>query len=197
MGGEIVASRQEEMVKGQAERLFPMLEEVLSEAEVGWSALDIVGVGTGPGNFTGNRIAVSAARGLAISLVIPAIGISRFEAHAFGTTGVVISSVAGPRGQVYARVMNHEGADPVLGMAENISLDAPARAEPVCIGADAEVFARRFSGHVAKAKFPLTEAIGRIAASRKDNSQIPRPTPLYIRPADALPSSDPPPVILP
>ncbi len=62
MGGRTVASRHEEMKRGQAERLFPMLEEVLREGGVVWGELDAIGVGVGPGNFTGIRIAVSAAR---------------------------------------------------------------------------------------------------------------------------------------
>ena len=53
--------------RGQAERLLPMLEEMLAEAGVGWRDLDGIGVGTGPGNFTGIADRASrAARGLAL-----------------------------------------------------------------------------------------------------------------------------------
>ena len=75
-GDAILAHRHEEMGKGQAERLFPLLEDLLSEAGLTWRDLHVIGVGIGPGNFTGIRIAVAAARGLALSLGIPAIGIS-------------------------------------------------------------------------------------------------------------------------
>lgn len=70
------------MTKGQAERLFPLLEELLAEAGLSWSDLDAIGVGVGPGNFTGIRISVAAARGLALSLNIPAVGVSATEAVA-------------------------------------------------------------------------------------------------------------------
>ncbi|MEM9972140.1 MAG: tRNA (adenosine(37)-N6)-threonylcarbamoyltransferase complex dimerization subunit type 1 TsaB, partial [Pseudomonadota bacterium] len=80
MGGEIVASRHEDMAKGQAERLIPMLEEVLADVGAAWEELDAIGVGVGPGNFTGVRIAVSAARGLAMGLGVPAVGVTAFEA---------------------------------------------------------------------------------------------------------------------
>ena len=196
LGGEIVAAQHEEMVKGQAERLFPMLEEALAEGGLGWSALDGIGVGTGPGNFTGIRIAVSAARGLALSLGIPAVGVNLFDALAFGTEGVVIASVPAPRGEVYARVLHHTGANPVIGNAATVPLDAPARSEPTCIGADADVLADRFSGSVVQPAFPMAEAIARVVLARKDNVTTKRPTPLYVRPADAAPPSDPPPVIL-
>ena len=103
LGGEIVSARHEELVKGQAERLFVMLEEVLSEADLGWSALDGIGVGTGPGNFTGIRIAVSAARGLALSLDIPAVGVNLFDALATGAEGDLFLTLGAPRNAFYVR----------------------------------------------------------------------------------------------
>lgn len=72
------------MDKGQAERLIPLLELVLSEAAMDWSDVAALAVGTGPGNFTGVRIAVAAARGLALGLGVPAIGVTRLEALAHG-----------------------------------------------------------------------------------------------------------------
>ena len=64
----VVAQHAEDMGRGQAERLFPLLEELLAEGGVTWRDLTALGVGTGPGNFTGIRISVAAARGLALSL---------------------------------------------------------------------------------------------------------------------------------
>ena len=65
VSGAVSIARNEEMAKGQAERLLPLLEGVLAEAGVSWHALDAIAVGTGPGNFTGIRLSVAAARGLA------------------------------------------------------------------------------------------------------------------------------------
>ena len=73
----------EVMKRGQGERLFPMLGDLLEKAHLSWTSLAAIGVGTGPGNFTGTRMAVSASRGLALALGIPAIGTSRFEVAAF------------------------------------------------------------------------------------------------------------------
>lgn len=84
-GDQILGAMSEPLFKGQAERLIPMLEELLTGAGKNWSDLDLIAVGIGPGNFTGVRISVSAARGLALSLGIPAVGVSVFEALAFGT----------------------------------------------------------------------------------------------------------------
>jgi hypothetical protein len=86
-GDAVLARRDEPMARGQAERLLPMLEEMLAETRRGWADLDALAVCTGPGNFTGLRLAVAAARGLAMGLGIPAIGVSRFEALAEGTAG--------------------------------------------------------------------------------------------------------------
>jgi len=71
-GAATLAETTEPMVRGQAERLFPMIEDLLLSAGVTWPEIDTIGVGTGPGNFTGIRISVSAARGLALALGIPA-----------------------------------------------------------------------------------------------------------------------------
>ena len=73
-GDRVLAHRHEEMARGQAERLFPLLAEILAEAGAGWHDLAVIGCGTGPGNFTGIRIAVAAARGLSLALAIPAPG---------------------------------------------------------------------------------------------------------------------------
>ncbi|WP_420351498.1 tRNA (adenosine(37)-N6)-threonylcarbamoyltransferase complex dimerization subunit type 1 TsaB [Paenirhodobacter sp.] len=100
-GGAVIAERCEEMTKGQAERLMPMLEEMLAGAGVRWADLGVIGVGIGPGNFTGVRISVAAARGLALSLGIPAIGVSRLEALAEGGPRPVVVLEDARRGQAY------------------------------------------------------------------------------------------------
>ena len=83
-GRENIKTTVESMSKGQAERLIPLLNEILDEAFLSWEDIYRIGVCTGPGNFTGIRISVSAARGLAFGLNIPAIGISSFEATLYG-----------------------------------------------------------------------------------------------------------------
>ena len=64
-GDDQVAHVTEDMAKGQAERLMPLLQALLDQEGYSWADLDAVAVGVGPGNFTGIRIGVSAARGLA------------------------------------------------------------------------------------------------------------------------------------
>ncbi len=175
MGGEIVAERYEEMKKGQAERLFPMLDEVLGEVGAVWAELDAIGVGIGPGNFTGIRIAVSAARGLSMSLGIPSVGVSMFETTQELSRRAQVA-VKAPRDASYFMDFDKMRVPVLLPHSD---LDA------VAFSNEHEV-----TDHVA--------CIARRAALRLNSRYaIPAPTPLYIRPPDAAPSSDPPPVILP
>ena len=90
------------MGRGQAERLVPMLEEVLADEGFVWDDLDAIAVGIGPGNFTGLRLAVATARGLAMAKDIAAIGVSGFDAIAAG------AEVEGP---VLVLLENRKGSD--------------------------------------------------------------------------------------
>lgn len=195
-GDDVLATSIEAMSKGQAERVMPLIEELLMSAGATWSDLDAIGVGIGPGNFTGIRISVSAARGLALSLGIPAVGVSRFDALALGYDAAVLCSVKAPRDQLYTQILN-AGApnDPILSTLDTVPLPH-ARAEAAVIGEKSTELAQRTGGSAIDPAYPLPVAIARIAAMRKDNVDLKRPTPMYIRPADAAPSRDKPPVIL-
>lgn len=178
--------RQEDMAKGQAERLFPLLEELLAEAGIGWPDLAGIGVGTGPGNFTGVRISVAAARGLALSLGVPAVGITRLEALAHGVPRPVTVVEDARRDEAYVQHFHATGSDPA-------SLQALAGLSVV--GPVAGSAAATLGLPVLPPAMPLVEAIARLAAPRLASPQ-PRPAPFYLRGADAAPPSDPPPVIL-
>ncbi|MFZ1470880.1 MAG: tRNA (adenosine(37)-N6)-threonylcarbamoyltransferase complex dimerization subunit type 1 TsaB, partial [Paracoccaceae bacterium] len=107
-----VVNRVEDMAKGQAERLIPLLTEVLAEAGLGWRDLTALGVCIGPGNFTGVRISVATARGLALALGIPAVGVTRLEALAHGLPRPLTVLEDARRGDVYAQEFRADGADP-------------------------------------------------------------------------------------
>ncbi|MFZ7092178.1 tRNA (adenosine(37)-N6)-threonylcarbamoyltransferase complex dimerization subunit type 1 TsaB [Primorskyibacter sp. 2E233] len=170
-GDTVLASRSEEMGRGQAERLMPLLQELLDETGKDWTELTTLGVGIGPGNFTGIRISVSAARGLALGLGIPAIGVSLFQTTKC-LSNRAQTAVPAPRDQVYLK--DHDKmCDPILSpQMPDMAYALSTEHAPV--------------DHV--------EMMARIAAKAPKNT--PRPAPLYIRPADAAPSRDTPPVIL-
>lgn len=177
-GDKVLIHRHEDMARGQAERLFPMLQEILAQAGVDWADLGVIGVGTGPGNFTGIRIAVSAARGLALSLGIPAIGVGVTEAAALGLARPCRVAVPARQDEV---IWQDFGADgPITAVAQ-----APLHALP-------------HGPAVAQPLHPIAVAIAMIARARRDQPGLPtRPAPLYLRPADAAPARDQGPVILP
>lgn len=180
-GDRVLASRVEPMSKGQAERLLLLCAELLDEAGVSYDDLTALGVGIGPGNFTGIRIAVSAARGLALGLGIPAVGVDAFDALREGHDGPCACAVDARRDQVFLQGFDNPAiAAPALYDAA----DLPAFDGPL-IGAGGQPPA-----------LPVAEAIARIAAQRY-SANPPRPAPLYLRPADAAPARDAAPVLLP
>jgi tRNA threonylcarbamoyladenosine biosynthesis protein TsaB len=80
--GKVAARRFAAMARGQSEQLLPMIETVLGEAGLAIGALDLIAVTVGPGAFTGLRIGIAAARGLALASGVPALGITSFAAVA-------------------------------------------------------------------------------------------------------------------
>lgn len=191
-GDRILVARGEEMGRGQAERLFPLLEELLAQAGIVWADLSAIAVGVGPGNFTGIRIAVSAARGLAMGLKVPVLGVSTFDALREGAGGPVLTAVAAPRGAVYLAPPEGAPLGPILPDEMPEALTASGLD---VIGAEADALAARSGGRALPAAHPLAEAIAR-AAARRIGSETALPKPLYIRPADAAPSREAPPVLL-
>ncbi len=168
-GDEILAATAEDMGRGQAENLMPLIEDMLSGADVTWADLDRIGVGIGPGNFTGIRISVSAARGLALALDIPAIGVSTFEAIT-QIDAKATPAVPAPRDHVY---VTHLGPEPQLLPIAEAQETAPLTLPP--------------------APRELAIAIAQVATTATPGAS---PAPMYIKPADAAPSRDVPPRIL-
>jgi tRNA threonylcarbamoyladenosine biosynthesis protein TsaB len=187
-GGRVLARAEEPMATGQAERLMPLLEELLAEAGAGWADLDAIACGTGPGNFTGVRLSVAAARGLALALGRPAIGVSRLEALAEGLARPLAVIEDARRGALYLQRFGPDSGPELVLPGTAPDLGALART-----GSGAEQLP---GGPLLAPAQPLAEAIARIAARRFGTPQ-PRPAPLYLRPADAAPPADPPPAILP
>ena len=197
--GEVVATRHEDMARGQAERLMPLLAEVLDEAGVAYANLTAIGVGVGPGNFTGVRLSVSAARGLALALGIPTVGVSLMDALALGTDGPLLTSLDARRDQIYLQ-RHGRGAVPDLDLhlADLAGLPAELSSHPGmrCIGHRAAELASSIGGVAGPAAYAPASAIARIAAERS-GGDAPRPAPIYIRPADAAPPRQAAPVLLP
>ncbi|SEL23943.1 tRNA threonylcarbamoyl adenosine modification protein YeaZ [Roseovarius nanhaiticus] len=195
-GGDVLCDLYQDMTKGQVETLFPLLEDLMARGGADWSDLSAIGVGTGPGNFTGIRISVSAMRGLALSLGIRAVGVTLLDGLAHDAAGPVIAAIAAPRGQAYVAGYGMARALP----PQLISIDALplTLVEPglISVGtAGAEIAAHLGVPHIPAAHAPGA-AIARIATTRWQLGDAPA-APFYLKQADAAPARDVPPVMLP
>ena len=171
-GKQEVQSIIEFMPRGQAERLMYLLNELLQGASLDWSDIGKIGVCTGPGNFTGIRIAVSAARGLALGLEIPAIGISSFEAALLGCGDEDLALLPANKGFYYV------GSGPKN--AKFLSEDE--------VGSDLTKYVHKATPEIQLKNIALL--------TLEKEADFSRPTPFYIKPADAAPSSNKVPNIL-
>ncbi|MGO4907732.1 tRNA (adenosine(37)-N6)-threonylcarbamoyltransferase complex dimerization subunit type 1 TsaB [Pseudorhodobacter sp. W20_MBD10_FR17] len=189
--GKIIAEAREEMAKGQAERLMPLIEEMLVKARLTWRDLGAIAVGVGPGNFTGIRISVAAARGLALGLGVPAVGVTGPEALAQYGEGAICVATPSSRGALY--LQEFDGGSPSTEMREAHPDVAGFWPEPKrqLIGDWPE------TDRTVLRPDPIARvrAIAIIGATRAAQNPSP-PAPFYLRAADAAPPSDPPPVIL-
>jgi len=167
-GDEVLASVGEDMARGQAERLMGLLDETLQTQDVTWADLDGLGIATGPGNFTGIRIGVAAARGLALGLGIPAYGVTGFQSGARLAEPGRTVVIPAPRDMVYVRQAGQAHLVPRGDVATPAAVPAPEM---------------------------LAQAVALHAVSLWPAS-APSPAPYYVRAPDAAPARDAPPTLL-
>ena len=196
-----------DMVRGHAEALAPMVETAMKDAGLAFAALDRLAVTTGPGTFTGQRVGLAFARGLALALKIPAIGVTTLDAmaeEALSQTGCscAVAASDAKRGEVYLGARNKSGRAvlaPVLLSVERaidaITERAAGWGEFVLAGTAAETLVpllRARGANPAKSEVTQPDAIfvARLAARETPTGEAPRP--LYLRAPDAkLPVSVP------
>jgi len=177
------------MAKGQAERLMPLIAEVMAAGGAALPDLDAIGVGIGPGNFTGIRISVSAARGLALALDIPAVGVTILEALALDMPRPLLACLDARREHLYLQRFA-DGADRAPHLVACDDVADWALPGLTIIGDDAAALSARLgAAHAPRPPSPAP-AIARIAALRRHEPDLPRPAPLYLRAADAAPARD-------
>lgn len=171
------------MERGHAEALMPVIEAVLAEAGARYRDLTRIAVCTGPGSFTGIRVGIAAARGLALGLGIPAIGITRLEALAAqAATGRPCSvRVPAPGGAAYLQEFDAQGR---------------AEAPPKLVGSECSAPQDRTLvglGGLLPEALPDPVVVARLAAERAADAP---PAPLYLREAGAAPPREAPPPLL-
>lgn len=193
-GERVLAARGEPMTRGHQERIGMIAREAAAEAGVAFTDLTRIGVTVGPGSFTGLRVGLAFAKGLATALSIPCVGVTTLEAMAFGVEGFVASVLDARMEQVYFQVF----ADGVALMAPDaLSVgEAAARLAELysggpatLVGSGAPLLADALSGaKVLTPAAPDPVAIARLAAARPAPTHSPRP--LYLRaPYATLPAA--------
>ncbi|MDF2235209.1 tRNA (adenosine(37)-N6)-threonylcarbamoyltransferase complex dimerization subunit type 1 TsaB [Albimonas sp. CAU 1670] len=214
--GRVLAALSEPMGKGQAERLAPLIQEVLAAAGLAPQALAGIGVCTGPGNFTGVRIGVAAARGLALGIGRPSVGVPRLQALAegagrAGASGPVLALAGARRDERHAQAYElAAGPDGPVARPLGEAVQAPlaelpalfAEAGAACVrgpGA-AETAAALGACALDETDLPDPVDVARIAArmfaALPAGASLPRPAPIYPRPPEADPPSETPPPLL-
>ncbi len=186
-GAAVRAVRSEPMTRGHQERIGMIAREVAAEAGVKFADLTRIAVTVGPGSFTGLRVGLSFAKGLATALSIPCVGINTLEALAASTdaAGLVAGVLDAKMGQVYLQVF--DGGKALMAPdALEVGVAAARLAElysggpATLVGSGAPLVADVLPGAaVLTPAWPDPAAIARLAAARPAPTHSPRP--LYLR----------------
>ena len=201
--GQVLANDQSLLGAKHAEKLLPMISKVMQQAEVQFADLDRIAVAKGPGSFTGIRIGISAARGLALAASKPLSGVNSLEALARGIRSdgqPILAVLDAKRGRVYVQICAPSGSP--LGKARVIR-------PPEIVGLLSEQrYAVGGTGLELVRPYLLNSSLKKIDLIFDETEGLPRATdvafvanqmsvalaneeviPIYLRPADASPSA--------
>jgi tRNA threonylcarbamoyl adenosine modification protein YeaZ len=198
--GEITAHESLLMVRGHAEALIPLIARVMDKALTGFAALDRVAVTTGPGSFTGLRVGISAARGIALATGKPAVGLSTLAAYAApliaaDDTLPVVVAIDARHDHVYLQVFGPGGRTIVAPRLAPLreALRVSATGAPRLVGTAAGIIAaawpagERAPSQVETRGAPDIDWVARLGAAATDTGALPKP--LYLRAPDAQPQN--------
>lgn len=182
--------------KGHAEHLMTVIADALAQAGLDFGGLDRIVVCVGPGSFTGVRVGVATARGLALALKIPAVGVTTLEgvatqARAQASERAVMVALDGGRGEINVELFDSAGSatnGPVATTVEGAAILAKEHRGVLTGSASAEV-ASAAGVDMDIVPGGATADIGLYARLGVEKSIDDRPKPLYLREADAKPQA--------
>ena len=186
--GKLLGRVSETIGRGHAERLMAMIDEALVEANLSLTDIGRIGVTVGPGSFTGIRVGVAAARGLALALGVECVGVSTLEVLAQTTSETdkpVLAAINAHRDEVYAQ--GFQAGVPVgepLLLELDDYLARAAVAGTVLVGSASALAVDR-NAETGPDHYPI-EIVARISATAKAQG---KPKPLYLRGPDAKPQT--------
>jgi len=186
------------MQRGHAEALMPLIARVLDRAQLDFSAIDRLAVTTGPGSFTGLRVGIAAARGIALAAGKPAIGLTTLAAFAApfiaaDDTLPVVVAIDARHDHVYLQVFGPGGRTLVAPRVAPLreALRVSSTGAPRITGTAAARLAtlwptgERAPSSVEQRGAPDINWVARLGAAASDTGTAPKP--LYLRPPDAHP----------
>jgi tRNA threonylcarbamoyladenosine biosynthesis protein TsaB len=199
-GGGVLASDSLSMTRGHAEALMPLIYHVMQRSELTFPEIDRVVVTTGPGSFTGLRVGISAARGIALAADKPAVGVSTLTAYAAplladDDSTPVIAAIDARHDHVYLQVFGVGGrvliAPRLAPMSDAIR--AVSDAQSRIVGSAAQSIADRLPrGAPLPLLVDVREApdiiwVARMGAVLPEGQSPPKPQ--YLRAPDAQPQN--------
>jgi tRNA threonylcarbamoyladenosine biosynthesis protein TsaB len=198
--GGIIASESLPMIRGHAEALMPLLRRVMAEAGTSFADIDRIAVTTGPGSFTGLRVGIAAARGIALAAGTPIVGLSTLSAYAAPHMAAddrfpVVAAIDARHAHVYLQVFAPGGRtlslprlaplnDAVHAAAETSACIVGSAAQAV---ADALIDADATPMLVDARPAPDIAWVARVGAVLPEGQSPPKPQ--YLRAPDAQPQN--------
>lgn len=194
--------RSENIGRGHAERLLPLIDELLTEFGAAYQDVTRLVVTTGPGTFTGLRVGLSVARGIALANAVPCVGLSGLEVLACQAyqenadySCPVHALIKGRAGQVFYQQFlgaQNDGVPKKVGgplNADIAEIAAHIEQNPgLVVGSGSELLIDYGSGHLVDASQSHHLVIDPVCLGRAGSGVDPasyRPDPLYLREADA------------
>jgi tRNA threonylcarbamoyladenosine biosynthesis protein TsaB len=197
--GKLIAHESLPMKRGHAEALMPLIARVIEASGIGFAALDRIAVTTGPGSFTGLRVGLSAARGIALAANKPVVGLPTLTAYAAPIVSQngehpVISAIDARHDHVYLQAVSGNGSSlirPCVASVEE-ALGASKFGAPHLVGNAAKILADRWPAQalppfkVDPQPAPDIAWVAWLGAAVSPNTAPARP--FYLRAPDAKPS---------
>jgi len=194
--GRIIASASEHLGRGHAERLMSMIGEVLAQAGANYSDLTMIGCTTGPGSFTGLRVGMAAAKGLALAAGIPCIGVTVFEAIRAGLSeGPVAVVQDAKRGEIWMQVFDEDEAQEPLALPPGHAVTALPKDNIRLAGSGVAIVVAA-AHEIGRTDLQATEGTAAVTPTGlaaacfavRDRGGLVQP--LYLRAPDAKPQAD-------
>jgi tRNA threonylcarbamoyladenosine biosynthesis protein TsaB len=199
---KVIAQESLPMKRGHAEALMPLIARVMKESGIAFASLDRIAVTTGPGSFTGLRVGLSAARGIALAANKPVVGLTTLTAYAAPVVSQngkqpVISAIDARHDHVYFQVVSGNGSSLIRPRVAPIeeALDASRFGAPYLVGNAAGILSQRWPADapppfkVDAQPAPDIAWVAWLGAAVSPNAAPARP--FYLRAPDAKPPKDP------